>query len=99
MKGYRRVQENKAYKLYVLGAKNQRAKVSTMPALLGNYIMNVITFYFTSKEEPNNGEKGDCIYVEKRFRVKKNKVFKSTLIVRNTEWDSTSVTMTWSDWH
>lgn len=100
MKGYRRVQENKAYKLYVLAAKNQRVKVSTRPALLGDYNINIETYYFTDKENPSDEEKGDCIYVEKRFITRrKNKVLKSTMIVRNTEWNSTSVAMIWSRWH
>ena len=100
MRGYRRIQEKKAYRLYVVGTISaKKRKVSIRPALLGDYNMNVETYYYTDKEDPNDGEKGDCIYVEFRTVTKKKKTFRSTTIIRNTEWNSTSVVTIWSRWH
>lgn len=100
MRGYRRIQKNKAYRLYVVGtisAKNH--KVTIRPALLGDYNMTVETYYFTDNEDPSNGEKGDCIYVEFRTVKKRKKTFRSTEIIHNTDWNSTAVSFMWSRWH
>jgi len=99
MRGYRRVQENKAYRLYVVGTISaKKRKVTIRPALLGDYNMNVETYYFTDKEDPSDGV-GDCIYVEFRTVKKRKKTFKSTMLVHNTAWNSTAVAFTWSRWH
>jgi hypothetical protein len=100
MRGYRRVQENKAYRLYVVGTISaKKRKVTIRPALLGDYNMNVETYYFTDKEDPSDGVKGDCIYVEFRSVRKRKKTFRSTMLVHNTAWNSTAVAFTWSRWH
>lgn len=98
MREYRRVQKNKAYRLYVVGSAKKR-KVEIRPALLGDYNMTVETYYFTDKENPSDDVKGDCIYVEFKSVKKRGKTFKSTTIIRNTEWDSTSIGFIWSRWH
>ena len=79
MRGYRRVQENKAYRLYVVGtisAKKRKVTIRPALALLSHYNMTVETYYFTDKEDPSNGEKGDCIYVEFRTVRKRKKTFR-----------------------
>ena len=40
MRGYRSIQKNKAYRLYVVGSAKKR-KVEIRPALLGDYNMTV----------------------------------------------------------
>jgi len=100
MRGYRRVQETKAYRLYVVGTISaKKRKVTIRPAWFGDYNMTVETYYFTDKEDPSDGIKGDCIYVEFRTVKKRKKTFRSTMIIRNTEWNSTSVVTIWSRWH
>ena len=102
MRGYRRVQENKAYRLYVVGtisAKKRKVTIRPALALLSHYNMNVETYNFTDKENPSDEMKGDCIYVEFRTVRKRRKTFKSTMLVHNTAWNSTAVAFTWSRWH
>ena len=100
MRGSRRIQEKKAYRLYVVGTISaKKRKVTIRPALLGDYNMAVETYYYTDNEDPSDASKGDCIYVEFRTVKKRKKTFRSTVIVHNTVWNSTSVVTIWSRWH
>lgn len=102
MRGYRRVQLKKAYRLYVVGIRSaKKRKMTIRPGLFCDYKMIIETYYFTDKEDPTDErEKGDCIYVEFRTVRKRKKTFRSTMIVHNIESnDSTSVEFMWSKWH
>ena len=100
MRGYRRIQENKAYSFYVKSKRYKNHEKFVRPAIVlegDSYEIVVNRYYFTDATKPSEIE--DCIYVDKEITIKYGKVFKQTSIIHNTAWNSTSVAFIWSRWH
>lgn len=96
MKEWRRIQRNKAYSFYVKSKKYKKHKKFVRPAFIldsDGYDIIVNRYYFTDVTDK------DCIYVDKQITTKYGKIFKQTVIMRDTAWDDTSVFRIWSRWH